>query len=228
MAMRNDHYVDFAREERIARIANEWRRAAQLQGHWNFNIIQFVEHVLARRYKAKGNLNIEFFDREGSKEKEAKVTYRPLTLRIDRKIWERARTGDAFARFVVAHEVGHILLHDHSAQPFSYDPAVQNQWCEDENSAEWQANTFAYHFLLPDELVRQHYDVDALVEFCGVNESTARERLEKIVEADKRAARVKQSNGEACPECMNFTLEENPEGSSCTRCGTKIPYLKAS
>jgi hypothetical protein len=39
------------------------------------------------------------------------------------------------------------------AKAFTTDPSLNIRFVEQEHSAEWQANTFAGYFLLPDHLV---------------------------------------------------------------------------
>src|SRR6202011_6058679 len=103
----------------------------------------------------KGRLGIEFFDRASGDGDPAYVTYSPLILHVDRKVWQRAKERDGYARFIIAHEVGHILLHNDYEHKFSHDPSVQINFAQDEYSSEWQANKFAAYFLLPDRIVRQ-------------------------------------------------------------------------
>jgi Zn-dependent peptidase ImmA (M78 family) len=154
--MGHDHKVTYTREESIAGIAANWRRRHGSAHKHTFNISEFVETTLRTHLKQK-SLKIEFYDRDFKQDDPAYVVFDPVqplvTLYVDRKIWNDAKSGKAYARFVVAHEVGHIVLHDHSAQAFSSDPSLQIRFAEKEHSAEWQANKFAQYFLLSDEAV---------------------------------------------------------------------------
>jgi hypothetical protein len=169
---RRDYIVKFLREEEIERIALTWLHEAGVLNRPNFNIVYFVTGFLSRRLRKKGPLNFRFFD-AGPDDDPAFVTFNPLTLHVDREIWEWADQGDPKARFVIAHEIGHLILHDHFATAFSDDPEVRIKSFPNEYSAEWQANTFAYYFLLPTHIVTAYDDVETLIQVSGVTREPA-------------------------------------------------------
>jgi hypothetical protein len=47
-----------------------------------------------------------------------------------------AGLGIPYARYVLAHEIGHIVLHDEFAVAFSDDKAAQLKYVQDEESGE--------------------------------------------------------------------------------------------
>src|ERR1700689_2784201 len=147
-----DHYVAFKSEESVAQVAYNVRDARGLSGKLTFNVAEFAQVHLPQILKRK-SLKIEFYDRAFPQDDPAYVSFDPLTLHVDREIWTAAKTDEPYARFVVAHEIGHIVLHDNSAKAFSNDKAAQISFADNGHSAEWQANVFAYHFLLPDSAV---------------------------------------------------------------------------
>src|SRR5690242_17906696 len=111
-AQLRDYYVTYDREERIGSTALEWYDAGNCSTNPDFNIVNFIEQTLIRRLsKKKGKLEIRFFDMTNEQDHPAYVTIDPLTLHVDREIWQLAKIGDPFARHVLAHEVGHIVLH---------------------------------------------------------------------------------------------------------------------
>src|SRR5262249_25437440 len=152
----------------------------------------------------KGALKIEFYDREFKEDDPAFVSFDPLTLNVDRKIWADAKAGEEYARYVIAHEVGHIVLHDHHAKSFSKDPSDQLRFADDGQSAEWQANTFARHFLLPDPVVQKIRDMTLLASLCLVPEAVALERILAVKREQDRQNRV--FGGGFCSDCGNFSL----------------------
>jgi hypothetical protein len=202
MVMLDDYFVSFLSEGTIGQIATE-RRAAM--GHRNspsFNITDCVERMKSD-WRKKGKFCVKFFD-AAVDQKPAYVTFNPPTMHIDREVWKLAKLGEPEARFIVAHELGHLFLHDHHAKAFSELPSERIKYAENENSAEWQADTFAEHFLLPDHLVEAFYDARDLAASCNVSESLARKRLEAIVDRDRRRKR-----SDICSKCGNFTLNSN-------------------
>jgi len=60
--MRRDHYVTYRSEEDIANIAFRWRQVGNVTNDANFDIVDFVENVLSKRFTAKGALQIRLFD----------------------------------------------------------------------------------------------------------------------------------------------------------------------
>lgn len=204
-ALRRDYKVLFRREESIEQIALKCRRFAGIENDGYFNIVVFVEEALRLILERlnKGVLNICFFD-AGPDDDPAYVEFVPrMTLSVDKEIWQLARMGDPLARFIAAHEIGHLVLHDHDAKAFSNDPASQISFeSMNEYSAEWQANTFAPYFLLPTHIVESIGDARRLAQLCSVSLKLATDRLSQV---RKRCGSAKYS-GEACANCGSFTL----------------------
>lgn len=209
----NDYEVAFRREETIAEIALDLRKAAGEVNSPDFNIVKFVENALVKMLQKKDPLHFDFFDVEAGG-KPACVSYRPLTLHVDREVWELAGLGDPESRFIVAHEVGHIILHDHHAKAFSGDVNARRHRAN-EVSAEWQANIFATYFLLPDHIVLAHNDPDDLARSCSVLGSLAQERVDALNKATKTREIF---DGNFCITCGNFTKVERGL-VKCTTCG---------
>jgi hypothetical protein len=214
--MRDDHIVDFLHEETIENYALAWLREAGILHRPYFNIVKFVNDFLMKRLK-KGPFKIVLFD-AGPNEKPAYISFNPLTLNIDREIWRDADIGEPFARFVVAHEVGHLIFHDAFAQAFSNDSTVRIKSFPKEYSAEWQANTFAYHFLMPTHIVAAYDDLDTLISICGVTREVAIERS-KLTRATKPP--LQTFEGDPCTTCGNFALLRIGTTVTCTICRTR-------
>jgi hypothetical protein len=214
--MARDHRVPIKSREAIAKIAMAWWTAASKRGH-SFNICEFVVGVLTERFRSKGRLEIEFYDR-CKNDDPAYVTFKPLTLHIDRKIWRSAEDGEAYARYVVAHEVGHIVLHDEFAVAFSDEDAAQLKYLQDEESGEWQANVFAGYFLAPDHLALKLHDPDVIAGLCVITDELAAKRLTEA--KNSKAVLNPTYEGEMCGQCGNFTLVRDGTNMKCDTCGT--------
>lgn len=212
--MRSDYKVGYLSEESIAQITLARRTDAGQRNSTYFNIVKYVEH-LERTWRKKGKFSVRFFDATDN-QKPAYVTFAPPTMHVDREVWKLAEIGEPDARFIVAHELGHLFLHDHHAKAFSDDPAERITYADQGHSAEWQANTFAAHFLLPDHIVSAHYDAKALAASCSVNKFLADERLDAIIDRDRR-----RRNSGICSTCGDFTLNSDGVCSSKV-CSGKI------
>jgi Zn-dependent peptidase ImmA (M78 family) len=214
--MARDHRVPIKSREVIAKIAMAWWMAASKRSH-SFNICEFVLGALTERFRSKGRLQIEFYDRNKNDDP-AYVTFKPLTLHIDRKIWKSANDGVAYARYIVAHEIGHIVLHDEFAVAFSDEDAAQLKYLQDEESGEWQANVFAGYFLAPDHVALKLQDADVLAGLCVITDELAKRRLTDA--KNSKAVLTPSYEGEMCSECGNFTLVRNGTCMKCDTCGS--------
>jgi Zn-dependent peptidase ImmA (M78 family) len=206
----HDYKVTYTREETIAEIAAKCLRAHNKIPPYGFDITQFAETTLRVLCQKKGSLRIHIFDRANKYDEPAHVTYRPPTLHIDRETWEAAKAGDDHARYIVAHEIGHLILHDHDAQSFSTDPSLRIRFAEQEYSAEWQANVFADHFLVPAEAVEKFRDEFLLSMMCNASMAVARRRLVR---------HFGHRYGALCDNCGNFALTNDGARLRCCMCG---------
>lgn len=213
--MARDHRVRIKTREAIAKIAMAWWAVANRGGH-SFNICEFVLGPLSKLL-TKGRLKIDFYDRN-SGDDPAYVTFKPLTLHIDRKIWKAASNGEAYARYIVAHEIGHIVLHDEFASAYSDEEAAQLKYLQDEESGEWQANVFAGYFLAPDHVVLKLRDIDVIAGLCVITDELAARRLDEAKNAKVPLNRVYE--GEICGSCGGFTLVREGTYLRCDSCGT--------
>lgn len=69
-------------------------------------------------------------------------------------------------------------MHSFFAQAFSSNPALQLEFAEDEYSAEWQANRFADHLLVPTLVVSRYTDAASLAKACAVEQSVSERRIQ--------------------------------------------------
>lgn len=98
-------------------------------------------------------------------------------------------------RFTIAHEFGHMFLHQQD--PLSYDPSVELIHFRDERSTagtstkEVEANAFAAELLMPEEVVRKE-----IQEMRGIDlhDSAAVERLASKFNVSQAAITVRLTN----------------------------------
>jgi hypothetical protein len=221
--MQPDYKVRYLHEDLIASAAAACWKAAPPDRSYIFDVIKLIEvlvtsgidrifHIKGDRYK--GHLEIEFFDREWW-EKPAWVTFgKTVKLTVDRAIWAAAKVGDVFACFILAHEVGHILLHDHNAKAFSNIKADQLSFVEEGDSAEAQANSFAGHLLLPTQTVRKFNNAEMLAILCNVPDKLATERLGAIRLIKNILANTNLTD--YCCDCGHYTEVSAGVCKTCT------------
>jgi hypothetical protein len=231
-----NHKVAFKSEETIAAIAAKCWTLSQQTRPFIFDVMAFLKNVLigqsiddvvTTRGRKKGKLSVEFFDREFDQEDPAYVKFDPtrrdnyVTLHVDRKIWELAERGDSYACWVLAHEIGHILLHDHYANAFSSDKNAQVIFVGStkEDFAEWQAITFAGHLLLPTHVVQKFNDALILAAASNAPDRLVKDRLAAVQNMKKVLSR--NYEGQICGTCSNFTLVRSGNWTKCDTCGDR-------
>lgn len=197
-----DFWVQPLDDAKIEEIANDWRALAhQLFGGDFFNIVDFFNLVFQRRHHRGQRVSIKFMEKDSSGPP-AKVSFKPLTLHVKVDVWEAARQGEAWARYIIAHECGHIVLHDDFAKGFSSPDARRLPQSEYLRSAERQADKFADYLLAPTLIIeRQRTAWEAAVR-CGIPNAIAQRRLDEV-EALWKSEALPQPT-EQCSTCLGF------------------------
>lgn len=214
MAVR-DYIVEYRSEERIAEIADMIRNLVRSgPKRLHIAICGFIQNELTSFLGGKLQLRLYLPEEDDRK---AYVSYKPLTLNVQRGIWRSAELGDTDSEFVLAHEIGHLVLHRDFEKAFSSagDDFVQARGKE--RSAEWQANTFADYFLCPDRIIMRYID-DPQTAAILLNISTelAEDRVFKIKRFGPTTPLVME--GDFCNRCNNFTLMAEGVVVRCTTC----------
>jgi predicted SprT family Zn-dependent metalloprotease len=193
----------------LQRSAEKLRGILQEGANSGFDVVNYARTLAQKEILKTGKLNIQFY-KASSKDSPAYVTYNPTTLHVDYVTWQEADGGVPDARFIIAHELGHIVLHDHYAQPFS---GIKKDWIQfDQESAEWQANVFAEYFLISDVELKTYMSLFELGMHCSVDKSVATRR----VQAKYKAC------GYSCPECRADSVIQIGITQKCFECGWAV------
>ncbi|MCD7981300.1 MAG: ImmA/IrrE family metallo-endopeptidase [Clostridiales bacterium] len=98
-------------------------------------------------------------------------------IRIREDIYLRAVAGEGRDRLTIAHEIGHLLLHERSEIALCrMEPGEKLKPYED---PEWQANAFGGELLASSYLI-QGMSVSEVKEKCGVSASAASVQLRAL------------------------------------------------
>lgn len=232
-----NHKVRFKSEETIALTAARcWTVFPPKKRPFAFDVIGFLNEVLvaegidtviATRGRRKGKLAIKFFEREFAQDDPAYVTFAPdqrddyVTLHVDKKIWNLAENGESYACEILAHEIGHILLHDHHANAFSTDGNEQKLFAgtSKEDFAEWQAIIFAGHLMIPTHAAQKFDDTHILAAATNAPDRVVRERLATVRAMKKVLQPIYE--GDMCAKCTHFTLVREGCSTRCDTCGNR-------
>ena len=216
--MSADHKVQPRSEQSLAKWADEIRKRARTTSRYTIDIIDLIERlkkeigfalVLAKDDKYGEPAFVKF-----------RKAYPYVVLTVHRKIWEDAKNGSDYAYFVLAHEIAHIILHDHKAVAFTHDPSLHIRYAFSEYSAEWQADIFAKHLTMPDEALRDTRDPMLLSILCNVEEHIAAEKIRSYLRTGPM--RELTYDGNPCSNCANYTLVHNGTDTRCETCGQTV------
>ena len=225
MSLITDHKVTYRSEAFISEVATACRKLGTPPGSNYVNLQTILDELQAhgvesiyriRGVAIKGTPTIEIID-DDPHDFSAFVKFSPrLTLHVQRSIWSRYMEGQSAERVIIAHEIGHIMLHSDEAKPFVGAANPETKFIEEGHYAEWQADTFADHLLVPTELAQRLDDPDKIAFAANVPERLAMRRLANVQKIKKV---LNLTSGEPCPGCGNFTLVESRNSRKCSLCG---------
>ena len=220
----SDYKVRPRSYDKVAGIAKHARDHLASTRVSTVNLADIFEKYRGREFQTSGVLTITLFDDKSppiSCKKipsgplpPAFVQFKPLTLFVHSEIWNEAVIGVPDANFILAHELGHILMHDDVGLAFSRDERKYLKAFGEESSAENQANWFAAYFLAPDNIVQSCKTARELYQACEYPENYAELRLDLLARTKKSQFR------ELCSYCGNFTLERINTIMKCNHCNT--------
>jgi IrrE N-terminal-like domain len=140
----------------MAQVAQRYRNSFDIADVENVDVISIIEfklHVVIPSF--------QFFVVGDDKLRSyAETTIVPPQIVMKKTIYRSASAGDAFSRFVIAHEIAHLLLHSKfqnetlHATPDSYVENIKNMSCKE--SVEDQADIFATNFLIPPKIAYKY------------------------------------------------------------------------
>ncbi|RZM74074.1 hypothetical protein C3B51_20180 [Pseudoalteromonas rubra] len=96
---------------------------------------------------------------------------------LKQSVYDKACKDDGQSRFTIAHEVGHLFLHDQPLVLAKQEKPTEHKVWED---TEWQADQFAAEFLMPFESVRKMSTHQDIIGTFKVSNKAARCRLSKV------------------------------------------------
>lgn len=111
------------------------------------------------------------------------------TIRIKQSIYNAACAGNHWARFVLAHELGHYIFH--STENVAYALSDPNEKIPRSIDPEKQADDFADELLVPVNLINEPTEYLVSKHF-GVPRGTARIQMGQVARIAKRHQRKKQ------------------------------------
>lgn len=187
------------------------------------NVRRMVEHFSRFDIPGRGKLAIKVRELEGNRYP-AYMSFNPPTMHVDSEVRELAGDGSVRENFILAHELGHFLLHDasmlenHRQNVGFSDASDKYSPVPNEHSAESQATTFAERLLLPDHIVRAFSTEQQLVLGTGVARGLAAKRL---AEVGGRTLPLRTYDPNCCENCGGFHVGRKGTVFSCEDCNAQ-------
>lgn len=200
----------------IATAANTARERLGIANFYTFNIVTlFREKLIGKKFPIIGTMKLRLFTDSDDPDGKAYITYQEgfFTLNVHKEIWDLADLCEPESRYILAHELGHIVLHNDYRREFTPITSYQRSFIPDEQHSEWQANAFAACFLAPPQFVRSDTTPQELARQFDFPVAYANDYL------TTKLVRKKNHIGEVCPECANFSLVRNGTCFKCDTCG---------
>jgi hypothetical protein len=204
--------------EHIARRTAYLRSADRSLNIPYFNIVNFFERIFQSH---ANNRPIEVILYDAPPERPAFVRHHPPRLSIDRERWKLANDGEPASREILAHELGHLDLHDRIIpsdayqQSFSTDDHRLINYRGKNYSAEWQADRYADHLLVPDSIALAYDNAHEIAAKCQVPLTLAQRRFGETRSQLKQ--RCEQETASWCSICGTF-ISCGHVGAICADC----------
>ncbi|MBV4427204.1 ImmA/IrrE family metallo-endopeptidase [Clostridium tyrobutyricum] len=112
-----------------------------------FPIMDFLEHMLPQIIE---DFEWHILYDEQMEDCDGKTFPQQNKIYLKESVYDGACAGNPRDRFTVAHEIGHLLLHN--TESISY--ARSNKQIKAYENPEWQANTFAAELLIPVDSIK--------------------------------------------------------------------------
>jgi hypothetical protein len=133
--MENAYFVKYRSKADIAESANSLRAYLKIEHLYSFNIVKSVrEKLIGKYFPIIGIMKLKLFNDIDDPNGTAYITYEndSFSLNIHEEIWALAEMGDPESRYIIAHELGHIVMHNNYKREFSPINAYNKSFMVDE------------------------------------------------------------------------------------------------
>lgn len=150
------------------------KKFAKVDLYQEIDLLEVIEVILPRLSNFKFEFEIHSDGVMGATE--AAMSPDTMKMYIREDVYNQLHQGNGRARFTIAHEIGHFILHDGVALARSNDG--KHKTYED---SEWQANFFAAELLAPCIACKEMGSVEMLVNNFGISYECAEYRMREAM-----------------------------------------------
>lgn len=158
--------VDARSKQQIRSLAAHVRRLVSASDEKPLDLIELLENRLQ-----KIELELFFLDSSEMGSAEASTDPDNLKMYIRSDVYYALAQDDGRARFTIAHEIGHLVMHENIALARDLIPPKPYE------DSEWQADCFAAELLVPLHVAARYTDAHILASDMKVSLSCAANRI---------------------------------------------------
>lgn len=164
-----DHIVTPRSMKDIRLIVNAIKKRCGFYDYIQFPVMFFWEQIIPEIFE---NYRFLYVEDDELKVLEAYTDHNLKLVKVKISVYLNALNGSSKDLFTIAHEIGHLFLHDGEAIIF----ARTNERFPAYKSAEWQANYFAAEMLMGSHLIVD-MPIDEIMKKCNVSKKSAEIQL---------------------------------------------------
>ena len=158
----------------IRRFVRYIKQLTHLENELEFPIMIFFENILPTLI-SEFSMEIVPVSEMGNKHGETYPSKNLIRIRED--VYERACAGSGRDKLTIAHEIGHLLMHDEDCVALCR--LAPNEKLKAYEDPEWQANAFGGELLASSYLIKD-MTIAEVQRKCGVSEDAARVQLNSL------------------------------------------------
>lgn len=182
----------------IRKYAYQLRKDLGLLEAEYFPIMHILEHVIPAIYP---DFYLEPVDDKDLQGRMAETVPEQRVVRVKESVYQAACTGNAWARMIMAHELGHFLFHNSQNTAYAY--MERGSHLPSEVDPERQADIFAAELLIPLHLIGNK-NIYQVQKHFGVSRSAAKTQMAHAAKVKKRHERKTHiKDKRSSPEKLN-------------------------
>ncbi len=157
----------------IQRFVRDIKKIVEMEKSLYFPIVEFAENILPQIFPDY-EFNVVSMKEMGDKHGETFPSLHKIMIRED--VYAGAVADNGRDRMTIAHEVGHLFLHDNNS--ISLCSLKKGKKLKPYEDPEWHANCFGGELLASSYLIRD-MSVDEVVKYCCVSKTAAEVQLKR-------------------------------------------------
>lgn len=181
----------------IRKCAYQLRRDLGLLEIENFPIMHILENVFPVIYP---DFYLEPVDDRELQGRMAETVPEQRRIRVKESVYQAACGGNAWARMIMAHELGHFLFHN--SQNTAYAHLEKGSQLPSDVDPERQADIFAAELLIPLHLIGDK-NIYQVQKHFGVSRSAAKAQMQHALKVKKRHEHKHRNEKRSSQEQLN-------------------------